>query len=111
MRFAVVPVSGAQERRTSRGAVRYPMHLQVTLIVEGHEYEAVTEDFSASGVLLRLERPLQIDQEIEFLVEIPSEVLEFSMTAALHCSGRIVRSFWKDGEPWAAAVIDEYRFQ
>lgn len=111
MRFAVVPAPGAGHQRTGRGAIRYPMHLRVTVMMEGRDYQAVTEDVSASGLLLRLERPLQEGQEVEFLVEIPSGVLELSTTAALHCSGRIVRSYWKDGEAWAAAVIDEYRFQ
>lgn len=111
MGFAAVSVSGATSKRAHRGAVRYRMHLRVTLMVDGHSYQAITEDLSASGVLLRLQEPVQVGEGVEFLVEIPSGVLELSVTAALHCSGRIVRSFWRDGETWAAAVIDEYRFQ
>jgi hypothetical protein len=38
-------------------------------------------------------------------------MLDFSVTAAVHCSGRIVRSYWNNGQPFAAVVIDEYRFQ
>lgn len=111
MGFAVVPLSGARQRRPVRGAVRYPLHLRVTIVTEGQDYQVVTEDLSASGALLRLEKPMQVGQDVEFLVEIPSGVLELSMTAALHCSGRIVRSYWHAGHPWAAVVIDEYRFQ
>lgn len=110
MGFAVVPLPVTRQGPV-RGAIRYPLHLRVTFMVEGQDYQGVTEDLSASGALLRLEKPLQSGQNVEFLVEIPSGVLELSMTAALHCSGRIVRSFWKAGEPWAAVVIDEYRFQ
>jgi len=95
----------------SRGAVRYPLQLRVTVLAGGHEYEALTESLSASGVLLRLREPLQEGQQIDFLVEIPAGTLEFSVTAAVHCSGRIVRSYWNEGQPFAAAVIDEYRFQ
>src|SRR5581483_6241851 len=95
MGFAVVPLSGARHCRAIRGAVRYPLHLQVTIIAEGQDYQAMTEDLSASGALLRLEKPMRLGQDVEFLVEIPSGVLELSMTAALHCSGRVVRSFWK----------------
>ena len=76
-----------------------------------HDYEALTESLSASGVLLRLGEPLREGQQIDFLVEIPADTLDFSVTAAVHCSGRIVRSYWNDGQPFAAAVIDEYRFQ
>lgn len=111
MEFAVVSPSGARQRRPIRGTVRYPLHLCVTIVSEGQDYQAVTEDLSASGALLRLEKPMRLGQDVEFLVEIPSGVLELSMTAALHCSGRVVRSYWKDGQPWAAVVIDEYRFQ
>jgi hypothetical protein len=83
----------------------------VTLLADGHEYEALTEDLSASGVLFRLREPLREGQQIDFLLEIPAGALEFSVTAAVHCSGRIVRSYRKNGQPFAAAVIDEYRFQ
>lgn len=95
----------------NRGAVRYPVQLRVIVLAEGHEYEAFTEDLSASGCLLRLREPLQERQQIDFLVEIPAGTLDFSVTAAVHCSGRIVRSYWNNGQPFAAAVIDEYRFQ
>src|SRR5579872_352341 len=97
--------------RPLRGSVRYPLHLGVTLLADGHQYEALTEDFSASGVLLRLQKPLREEQQIEFLLEFPAGTLEFSVTAAVHCSGRIVRSYWNLDKPFAAAVIDEYRFQ
>lgn len=97
--------------RPYRGAVRYPLQLRVTVLAEGHDYEALTESLSASGVLLRLREPLREGQQIDFLVEIPAGMLEFSVTAAVQCSGRIVRSYWNDGQPYAAAVIDEYRFQ
>jgi hypothetical protein len=87
------------------------LQLRVTVLAEGQAYEALTESFSASGVLLKLRQPLREGQQIEFLVEIPAGMLEFSVTAAVHCSGRIVRSYWNEGQPYAAAVIDEYRFQ
>jgi hypothetical protein len=111
MEFAVCPVSGARDWRPLRGAVRFPLHLCVTLLCEGRVYEAVTEDLSASGVLLRLKEPLQVGWAVEFLLEIPPGALEISETAAVHCSGRIVRSGWHDGQPYAAAVIDDYQFQ
>ena len=111
MEFAVCSSPGTRDRRPWRGAVRYPLHLRATVLAEGHDYEALTEDFSASGALLRLREPLQEGQQIDFLVEIPAGTLDFSVTAAVHCSGRIVRSYWNKGQPFAAAVIDEYRFQ
>jgi len=111
MEFAVCCSPGTHDRRPWRGAVRYPLHLRVTVLAEGNDNEALTEDLSASGALLRLREPLQEGQQIDFLVEIPAGTLDFSVTAAVHCSGRIVRSYWNEGQPFAAAVIDEYRFQ
>ncbi|MGB6134077.1 MAG: PilZ domain-containing protein [Acidobacteriaceae bacterium] len=111
MEFAVCAVSHSRKDWRARGAVRYPVQLPVTLLVDERQLKAVTEDFSASGVLFRLPESLPVGQELEFLVEIPAGMLDFSHTAAVHCRGRIVRSFWKDGSPWAAAVIDEYQFQ
>jgi hypothetical protein len=108
---ALCPSPGTRDGRPFRGAARYPLHLRVTLLADGHKYEALTEDLSASGALLRLHKALRQEQQIEFLLEIPAGTLEFSVTAAVHCSGRIVRSYWKNGQPFAAAVIDEYRFQ
>jgi hypothetical protein len=87
------------------------LHLRVTLLADNRDYEALTEDLSASGVLFRLQKPLREESHIEFLLEIPAGMLDFSVTAAVHCSGRIVRSYWKQGQAFSAAVIDEYRFQ
>jgi hypothetical protein len=111
MEFAVCPVSDVRDWRPHRGAVRYPIRLQVTLLCDGRASEAITEDLSASGALFRVVEPLQVGQAIEFLLEIPPGALEFSTTAAVHCSGHVVRSYWKQGQPFAAAVIDDYRFQ
>jgi len=111
MESALCSTAGTRDWRPLRGAVRYPLHLRVTLLADGCKYEALTEDLSASGALFRLREVLREEQQIEFLLEIPAGTLEFSVTAAVHCSGRIVRSYWNHGMPFAAAVIDEYRFQ
>ncbi len=111
MQSALCSSSGTYDWQPYRGAARYPLHLRVTVLADGRDYEALTESLSASGVLFRLREPLQEGQQIEFLLEIPAGMLEFPVTAAVHCSGRIVRSYWNEGQPFAAAVIDEYRFQ
>ena len=102
---------GTCDWHPGRGSVRYPLHLRVTLLSDNRDYEALTEDLSASGVLFRLRKPLREGSHIEFLLEIPAGTLEFSVTAAVHCSGTIVRSYWKHDQAFSAAVIDEYRFQ
>jgi hypothetical protein len=111
MESALCSSHGTSPWHHYRGAARYPVRLRVTVLAEGHDTEAFTEDLSASGCLLRLREPLRERQQIDFLVEIPAGTLDFSVTAAVHCSGRIVRSYWNNGQPFAAVVIDEYRFQ
>jgi hypothetical protein len=111
MESATCSASKVHDEQPERGSARYPMRLPATILAEGERIEAVTADMSASGVLFELCQPLHVGLDVEFLVEIPAGTLEFSHTAAVHCRGRIVRSYWKDGSPWAAAVIDEYRFQ
>lgn len=111
MQSAICSASKLRDDRSARGAVRYPLRLPATVVADGEQSEAVTADMSASGVLFQLRQPLHAGQDVEFLVEIPAGTLELTHTAAVHCKGRIVRSYWKDGSPWAAAVIDEYRFQ
>lgn len=111
MESAVCSPLGTPDWRPYRGAVRYPVRLRVTVLADGHDTEGLTEDLSASGCLIRLREPLREGQQIDFLVEIPAGMLDSSVTAAVHCSGRIVRSYWNNGQPFAAVVIDEYRFQ
>lgn len=111
MKFATCTLPKRRDDGPARGSVRYPLHLPVTLLADGEQNQAATVDISASGLLLRLRDPLYVGQKVEFLVEIPAGILDFSHTAAVHCRGRIVREYWKNGRPFAAAVIEEYRFQ
>ena len=111
MGFAVCPGSDVVDWRLLRGAVRYPLNLRVTLVSEGRTSEAVTQDLSASGVLFQVSEPMRQGQQIEFLLEIPAGVLDHSSTAAVHCTGKIVRFYRKGGAHFAAAVIEDYRFQ
>lgn len=111
MEHAVYLEAGVRDWRSVRGAVRYPLHLRVTVLAGERQLEAVTEDVSASGVLFRLDEPLSDGLRVEFLLEIPQGAVETAATAAVHCAGHVVRSYRKRGQVFAAAVIDEYRFQ
>lgn len=94
-----------------RCAVRFPLRLPVTILALGREFQAMTENISASGILFCLDEVLPVDTAVEFLVEVPAGVLNGQSTAAFHCLGRIVRSYQELASAYAAAVIDEYRFQ
>jgi hypothetical protein len=99
---------GPQGTRTS---VRFPLALPVRLMVSAKHYEAVTNNISASGVLLHLDEFLEPGTSVEFLIGIPEGIIAPNETAAVHCTGRIVRSYSDSSETYAAAVIDEYGFQ
>jgi hypothetical protein len=97
-----------------RSSMRFPLSLQVRLIASNKQYDAVTNNISANGVLLEFEdmEVLAPGTEVEFLIEIPGEVLGAQQqTAAMHCTGRVVRSYREGRKSFAAAVIDEYSFQ
>ncbi|HEX3438040.1 MAG TPA: PilZ domain-containing protein [Pseudacidobacterium sp.] len=94
-----------------RSSVRFPLHLPVRILSENREFSGTTENISANGILFRLSEDLPAGAPVEFLLEIPAEVLCGDNTAAVHCTGRITRSYEEKPYYFAAAIIDEYRFQ
>jgi len=100
--------SGKPRLRTS---VRFPIALPLHLVAAAKQYDAVTDNISASGILFHLDELLPLGTEVEFLIEIPEGVIGAQQTAAVHCTGRIVRSYFESSKAFAAAVIDEYSFQ
>jgi hypothetical protein len=94
-----------------RSAMRFPMHLPATVLVDGENLDAVTINISAGGILLRLPRPFPAQNGLEILLEVPKEVTYGESTAAVHCVGHVIRSYEQDGFCFIAAVIDDYRFQ
>ena len=80
-------------------------------MADAKEYEAITDNISANGVLLRLKELIPPGTVVEFLIQIPEGAIAPNQTAAVHCTGRVVRSYRKPRTTYVAAVIDEYSFQ
>jgi hypothetical protein len=95
----------------SRFSVRFPLRLPVLILSGDREFVGTTENISSNGVLFRLKEQLPTNTKVEFLLEIPAGELFGDNTAAVHCLGRVVRSYQESSSCFAAAVIDEYRFQ
>lgn len=95
----------------TRSSVRFPLHLPVLILSNNREFAGTTVNISANGVLFRLKEQLPVDAPVEFLLEISAGELCGDNTAAVHCLGRVVRSYEEHSNCFAAAVIDEYRFQ
>ncbi|MBV8136152.1 MAG: PilZ domain-containing protein [Deltaproteobacteria bacterium] len=94
-----------------RCARRFPICLPVHVMADEREFEATTDNISANGVLLRMNELLPPGTLVEFLIQIPEGAIAPNETAAVHCTGRVVRSYRKPKTTYAAAVIDEYSFQ
>ncbi len=93
-----------------RCAVRFPLTLPIRVITDNGEYEATTENISASGVLFRSNKDLGVDRKVEFLLTMPAEVIGTDTDVTLHCFGRVVRSYEMMEQFHAAAIIDDYLF-
>ena len=102
---------GTGRKPRLRTSVRFPLALPVRLLASTGEYDAVTDNISASGILFHLSELLPPGTEVEFLIEIPEGTIGPFQTVAVHCTGRIVRSYMESSKAFAAAVIDEYSFQ
>lgn len=93
-----------------RCAVRFPLTLPIRVITENGEYDATTENISASGVLFRSNKDLGVDRKVEFLLTMPADVIGTDSDVTLHCFGRVVRSYEGTEQFHAAAIIDDYLF-
>jgi hypothetical protein len=84
------------------------MRLAMHIKTEDGMIEATTRDISSNGLLFASALLPRIGSNVEFTMDMPSEVLGGDTDIRVHCSGRIVRHHLAEGEPMAAAVIDEY---
>lgn len=94
-----------------RCAVRFPLSLPVELPDDKQQdAPAVTRNVSANGVLLELNGPLNIGDELDFHLRMPGSVLGTPQDVLVHCRGRVVRCSISQSHYQAAATIDEYHF-
>jgi len=75
-----------------RGSQRFKISAPLTVIVGEHEIPAYTRDLSNRGVFFYLSLPdsTLIDEDFEFLIEMPSEVT-LTASCKIRCRGRLVR--------------------
>ncbi len=101
----------AETNSELRGAVRFPVKLPISVIVEGEQHQAETFNISAGGVLFHLTSEMQIGSNIEFQIAMPAAVLGATTDVMVTGSGRVVRCNAEGERRAVAAVIDEYRFE
>ena len=95
-------------------APRFPLHLSVRYRRVGDRQwrRGETENISRSGVLIRGEDPLEIDETVELMVALA--VRNAAATSAeVQCCGRVVRTVSPaSGQslPGSAVLIENYNF-
>ena len=94
-----------------RNAVRFPLHLPVTLKTPTDEHRAQTIDISAGGILFRTETDVEVGSAVEFTVAMPGDVLGSDRDVLVKCQGRVVRCSEEPSGRSVAVVIDEYKFE
>jgi hypothetical protein len=103
-----VSPSSSLDTAPVRTAVRFPLHLDITLSTPEGEVHAVTENVSASGMLFESDELPAVGTKVEFRLKMPAAIMGGTEDVLLHCVGRIVRHEQTDGKMYAGAVIDEY---
>ena len=107
----VVNLMNPESHPDMRNAVRFPLHLPVTLKTGAGEHHAETIDISAGGILFRSETEVPIGSAVEFTVAMPGDVLGADRDILVKCQGRVVRCSQEPPGRSVAVVIDEYKFE
>lgn len=94
-----------------RNAIRFPLHLPVTLKTPTGECHAKTSDISAGGILFHAESDIEVGAPVEFAIEMPAEILGSNQRVLVKCQGRVVRCSAERIGRSVAVVIDEYHFE
>jgi len=91
-----------------RTAVRFPIHVRVSLKTASGDIDAMTENISANGLLFECDPLPRVDSRIEFTILMPASVMGTLEDLAIQCVGRVVRHQMEGETMKAAAIIDEY---
>lgn len=93
-----------------RTAVRFPVNLPIQVVTPAGEYEAQTENVSASGVLFLADKALEVDTSVELFLRMPAASIGAKEDVVVQCVGRVTRCSSDSEGAHVAALIDDYRF-
>jgi hypothetical protein len=110
--------SDAAENKQSRGrfpemqsAVRFPIHLPISVKSKSGESRSETQNISANGVLFQVvDADMPVGSMVDFTISLPAAIVGAEVDVRLDCKGRVVRNFEESGRHGVGVVIDEYRF-
>jgi PilZ domain len=106
----ISPAVASERPVELRAAVRFPLCVPVTVTTESGDFQAITENISANGVLFELATPLLVGSLVSFTIAMPAEAMGTPTDVVLHCFGRVVRCTSDVKTTHVAAVIDKYHF-
>ena len=97
----------------SRTGKRFPVNLPIKM--EGEEEQSAsigsTDNISAAGVYLVLDRSMDPGSTIKFEMTIPADAIGAPQDMTVRCQGRVLRSDPKGPrQNGVACVIDSYEF-
>lgn len=96
------------ESANLRCAVRFPLHLPVSIFANGSPDHGVTHDISAAGVLIHCNRDYAVGSHIRFSISMPAQALGAEHDVQVECTGRVVRCTPMGDQVAVGAIIDEY---
>jgi PilZ domain-containing protein len=94
-----------------QSAPRFPLQLPVEFRCPDGPHAGETRNISANGVLLQVDSEVPIGSAVEFVINMPSQVLGAPADVVVNCRGRVVRCFAEQDHRWVGVVIDEYGFE
>jgi len=94
-----------------QSAPRFPLHLSASVKSGGTAYSAQTENISANGVLLAMEKDVPVGSMVDFTILLPADIVGARRDVQIDCRGRVVRSFEDQGRRGVGVVIDEYQIE
>jgi len=101
----------ASRQSDLRNSIRFPLRLRVALKTTAGEYRAETTDISAGGISFAIDSPIEVGSQVEFSIEMPSEVSGGRHVVTVMCVGRVVRCTEEVSGQTIAVVIDAYHFK
>jgi PilZ domain-containing protein len=94
-----------------QSAVRFPIHLPISVKSKAGESRTETQNISANGVLFQVvDADMPVGSMVDFTISLPADVVGAETDVRLDCKGRVVRNFEESGRHGVGVVIDEYRF-
>jgi hypothetical protein len=107
-RKIILTIVKSETKNDLRCAVRFPLHLPVSMHEQGEDNHAETQDISAGGVLIHCGVDYPIGSTIQFSICMPAEKLGAENDVQVECVGRVVRCAPAGDRVAVGAIIDEY---